>query len=607
MAPDKYPKYRADVLAKYPDLLQDWSRQGLAHGRHVRFDQEDPVHFSMPILGKLGGGGFGDVYKTFCPYKYHGADRKTYLARKQVSIPNVTMEETREAFQREISILRRLRHQHVIEFVGSYEQVKHAGIALNRAVKDSDFGTPIGDLPTGISVPLNDMAKFLTGGTNPEDRTISPAALTIREVVGETVRRLFAAFGCLAEALRYFSVHKVRHRDLKPQNILMFPSQDFLHDQGIRICDFGLAKGHGQANESYYGTSTVAGTLLYNAPEEVLGEPSGPEADIFSLGCIFLEILCALSIEYVGDLALKVCSRDDLGVKPEKNGMYAQYLNRPDDTGEDAFNDWTVMLRASGESDVQDHLIALIKEMMSKEPRDRPTPTQITTRLAMMDCCPPVEFVCEDFRLLQQIFTNPEGGSGPVDPSRRTYLAVAKRASGILDTPISNPDPTLNVRARPTRATITGYRIQINAAGERIDPVLPTNKRFQEAYTRIRKQKLCRSFYLNNYCRFGDECHFNHAHQATQDDLIALSHIAKRNQVCEFGTKCIDNRCLFGHNCPNSRDGTDTQLLTATANCHSRGSTVKCRYPARLHDLDTRVVSDTGEPEELLRTEDLYS
>jgi serine/threonine protein kinase len=72
------------------------------------------------------------------------------------------------------------------------------------------------------------------------------------------------------------------HRDLKPQNVLIHPVD------GLKICDFGLARAFSQPVRQY--TPEVI-TLWYRAPELLLGHSQyGPEVDIWSAGCIIAEM-----------------------------------------------------------------------------------------------------------------------------------------------------------------------------------------------------------------------------------------------------------------------------------------------------------------------------
>ncbi|URM94921.1 serine/threonine protein kinase [Actinomadura madurae] len=88
------------------------------------------------------------------------------------------------------------------------------------------------------------------------------------------VARLGAA---LAEGLAAIHASGLVHRDLKPGNVIM--SED-----GPRIIDFGVARAAEAGSLTADGA--VLGTYAYMAPEQVLGERSGPPADVFALGCV---------------------------------------------------------------------------------------------------------------------------------------------------------------------------------------------------------------------------------------------------------------------------------------------------------------------------------
>ncbi|XP_059178100.1 cyclin-dependent kinase 2-like isoform X2 [Physella acuta] len=87
----------------------------------------------------------------------------------------------------------------------------------------------------------------------------------------------------LLNGISYCHSHRVLHRDLKPQNLLI----DM--EGNIKLADFGLARAFGVPVRTY--THEVV-TLWYRAPEILLGSRfySTP-VDVWSLGCIFVEMV----------------------------------------------------------------------------------------------------------------------------------------------------------------------------------------------------------------------------------------------------------------------------------------------------------------------------
>lgn len=88
----------------------------------------------------------------------------------------------------------------------------------------------------------------------------------------------------ILQALIYLHQHRVFHRDLKPQNLLV-------DEQGttIKLADFGLARAFGLPIKTY--THEVV-TLWYRCPEILLGQKAySLGVDLWSTGCIFAEMV----------------------------------------------------------------------------------------------------------------------------------------------------------------------------------------------------------------------------------------------------------------------------------------------------------------------------
>ena len=88
----------------------------------------------------------------------------------------------------------------------------------------------------------------------------------------------------IAYALDYLHSLNITHRDLKPDNILISENYDAI------LADFGYAKKL-MTHLNFKKHSTVAGTILWIAPEIFLGLPYDNSVDIFSFGILLYEIL----------------------------------------------------------------------------------------------------------------------------------------------------------------------------------------------------------------------------------------------------------------------------------------------------------------------------
>ena len=93
----------------------------------------------------------------------------------------------------------------------------------------------------------------------------------------------------LGQGLAAAHEHGVVHRDLKPSNLQL------TGDGWLKILDFGLAKlrlpiEESAATESLTGTETMAGTLPYMAPEQLLGAEIDVRTDIHAAGSVLYEM-----------------------------------------------------------------------------------------------------------------------------------------------------------------------------------------------------------------------------------------------------------------------------------------------------------------------------
>jgi len=87
----------------------------------------------------------------------------------------------------------------------------------------------------------------------------------------------------LLKGVAFCHDHKVLHRDLKPQNLLINRKGE------LKLADFGLARAFGIPVRSY---SHEVVTLWYRPPDVLLGSRKySTPIDIWSAGCIFSEMI----------------------------------------------------------------------------------------------------------------------------------------------------------------------------------------------------------------------------------------------------------------------------------------------------------------------------
>lgn len=87
----------------------------------------------------------------------------------------------------------------------------------------------------------------------------------------------------LLRGVAYCHQHRVLHRDLKPQNLLIN------REGALKLADFGLARAFGIPVRAY--THEVV-TLWYRSPDVLMGSKKySTPVDLWSCGCIFAEMV----------------------------------------------------------------------------------------------------------------------------------------------------------------------------------------------------------------------------------------------------------------------------------------------------------------------------
>ncbi|HZG91157.1 MAG TPA: serine/threonine-protein kinase, partial [Pseudonocardia sp.] len=196
-------------------------------------------HYQLQAL--LGTGGMGEVYRA------QDTRHEREVALKLLPEVLGGDEAYTRRFRHESRVAARLREPHVIPI--------------------HDFGEIDGRLYIDMRlVDGADLGKALGGGA------MSPA-------------RAVHVIGQIAEALDAAHDDGLVHRDVKPSNVLLTPS-DFVY-----VVDFGIARSIGTANTALTATGTTVGTLDYMAPERFSMTGIDRRADVYSLACLLHECL----------------------------------------------------------------------------------------------------------------------------------------------------------------------------------------------------------------------------------------------------------------------------------------------------------------------------
>jgi len=190
---------------------------------------------------KLGVGGMGVVY--LATYLKDGRKMAVKVLAPEMSADGRLL----RRFLREMAILSRLRHPHIVRYYGGGKDKTQHFYAM----------------------------EYMDGGSV-EQMLKKKGRFTWEETINYARQ--------VAQALEYAHNHGIIHRDLKPANL-------FLTKEGtVKLGDFGIARDT-QATALTAAGRTV-GTYAYMAPEQISGKPPvSRKTDLYALGCVMFEML----------------------------------------------------------------------------------------------------------------------------------------------------------------------------------------------------------------------------------------------------------------------------------------------------------------------------
>jgi serine/threonine protein kinase len=170
-----------------------------------------------------------------------------------------------EQFYNEVNIIRSLKkHRHIIWVFATYVAKREFGLILQPAADEGALDQYLGNYLDVVEQTESSEAKITT--------------------MTQVLQR---AFGCLANGLEYIHAKGIRHKDIKPQNILV-------HHGSVIYTDFGSSKDATQPGESTTEGVPDFLTRKYSPPEVLAYTKRNYAADIYSLGCVYIELLSAL-------------------------------------------------------------------------------------------------------------------------------------------------------------------------------------------------------------------------------------------------------------------------------------------------------------------------
>ncbi|KAH8336811.1 hypothetical protein KR059_003946, partial [Drosophila kikkawai] len=210
--------------------------------RDVNINRNVDAHKLYDVLGEVGRGKFGTVYK--CRDKANGLQ----LAAKFVPIPK---REDKRNVEREVEIMNSLQHHLIIQLYAAYEYQKMMCVVL----------------------------ELIEGGEL-FDRVVDDEF-----VLTERVCRVFIRQVC--EAMAFIHGNGIVHLDLKPENILVLTQKG----NRIKIIDFGLARKFDPDKR----LRVLFGTPEFVAPEVVNFDCISYGTDMWSVGVICYVLISGLS------------------------------------------------------------------------------------------------------------------------------------------------------------------------------------------------------------------------------------------------------------------------------------------------------------------------
>ena len=258
---------------------QDERKRGVSYGFSADYPPHDWLIWERSLLlTKKTRNAFIDQHR-FVPARAQEVIFTKSFARKELAV------DTQGDTNNEVIAMTDLLYPHIAALLGTYTYWNRLYILIFPA-----GCCDLGDLMNCISQKLKNLQYIPveTPASVPGYQMHRVYSWPFREKLESQLRTLRGYFLCLCCALTYLHESNVRHKDIKPANIIV----DFTGN--VVLMDFGISTKFEPTASHITANPGTASTSKYRPPEMANETARDDRSDVWSLGCVFLEMASLL-------------------------------------------------------------------------------------------------------------------------------------------------------------------------------------------------------------------------------------------------------------------------------------------------------------------------
>ena len=340
---------------------------------------------SLPMIPLKWNGKLSDTFAASVD-KYEAPSNGVYTFKRPFAVKTLrgrSHRHHRQMTANELSAMKDIRHPHITALLGAFEHQERLSImifpittcSLKQFLKSMsrDIRGVFGEnhrshvLDQAVTSSNGRRSPETSNGSSddsgigherrPKDHQIKKHdAWPLKTSPEYKVELLRNYFVCLSQGLSYLHESRVSHNDIKTTNILIDQSE------AVLLSNFTISKPFGQSHQTEY-------TRKYASPETLKGDVVVKDgaSDVFSLGCVFLELVTVLLGHDIKELPNHTKTISSLDIELEE--AYSCNLRK--------IYSWIDLLKEkhsslTTESYIADGLIP-IRSMLNEDPQARPT------------------------------------------------------------------------------------------------------------------------------------------------------------------------------------------------------------------------------------------